>query len=172
RPWNTVLENLQYYELQAEYTKSTFKRNLFLQEAFSVWGRSYPSIRYGFGVQTLGELFANPNVSGSFYAYPLYGSNPQFYNIPKFFDHFVRQDINANTGDPYNTIPLFTGEEALLNRAEALLRLNNANAAAQDLNVFISQNMDPYNQVNNKVTPTRCGQFYGTSSANGVLFAI
>ena len=172
RPWNTVLENLQYYELQAEYTKSTLKGNLLLQEAFSVWGRSYPSIRYGFGVQTLGELFANPNVSGSFYAYPLYGSNPQFYNIPKFFEHFVRQDINANTGDPYNTIPLFTGEEALLNRAEALLRLNNANAAAQDLNVFISQNMDPYNQVTNKVTPTRCGQFYGTSSANGVLFAI
>lgn len=172
RPWNTVLKDLQYYELQAEYTKSTTKGNLLLQETFSIWGRSYASLRYGFGINVLNELFAAPNVSGSFYAYPIYGSSPQFYNIPKFYEHFVRQDINANTGDPWNTVPLLTGEEALFNRAEAYLRLNNPNAAVQDLNYFISQNMDPYNQFTNKITPSRCGQYYGTSSTNGVYLAL
>ncbi len=172
RPWNSTLTDLQYYQLEAEYTKSTTKGNLLLQEALSEWGRSYPSIRYGLGDKVANQLFARPNVSGAFYAYDLYGASPQSYNIPKFYEHFVREDINANTGEGYNTIPLLTGEEALLNRAEAYLRLNNPNAAAQDLNSFISQNMDDYDQFVNKVTPSRCGQYYGTSSSVGVLLAI
>lgn len=172
RPWNSVLTGLQYYELQAEYTKSTTRGNLLLQEALSIWGRSYPSIRYGIGDKVGNEVLFRPNVSGGFYAYDLYGANPQVYNIPKFYEHFVRQDINANTGDPYNTIPLITGEEALLNRAEAHLRLNNPNAAAQDLNIFISQNIDDYDQFANKVTPSRCANFYNTTSSTGVLLAI
>jgi starch-binding outer membrane protein, SusD/RagB family len=171
RPWNTVLTDLQYYELQAEYTKSTTKGNLLLQEALSIWGRSYPSIRYGLGDKVGNEVLFRSNVSGGFYAYDVYGANPQVYNIPKFYEHFVRKDINANTGDPYNTIPLLTGEEALLNRAEAYVRTNNPNLAAQDLNAFISQNIDNYDPFVNKVTPSKCGSFYNTSSSNGLLLA-
>ena len=172
RQWNTVLTNLQYLELQAEYTKSTTRGNLLLQEALSIWGRSYPSIRYGIGDKIANEIFIRPNVSGGFYAYDLYGANPQVYNIPKFYEHFVREDINANTGDPYNTIPLLTGEEAILNRAEAYLRLNNANAAVQDLNAFISQNIDDYNPFTNRINPSRCANYYNTSSSVGMLMAI
>ncbi|MBL7698842.1 MAG: RagB/SusD family nutrient uptake outer membrane protein [Chitinophagaceae bacterium] len=172
RPWNTVLTDLQYFQLQAEYTKSTTRGNLLLQEAPSVWGRSYPDIRYGLGDQVVTEIFLTNNVTGTSYAYDIYGANPQVYNIPKFYEHFVREDINANTGIAYNTIPLLTGEEALLNRAEAYLRTGNANSAAQDLNIFISQNMDDYDPFVNKVTPSRCGSFYGTSSQTGVLLAI
>jgi starch-binding outer membrane protein, SusD/RagB family len=172
RPWNSVLTNLQYAELEAEYTKSTTRGNLLLQEANSLWGRSYPYIRYGMGDKVVNQLFIRRNVSGSYYAYDVYGANPQVYNIPKFYEHFVRVNLNANTGQPYNTIPLLTGEEALLNRAEAYLWMNNANAAVQDLNSFISQNVDNYSPFLNKVTPARCAQFYGTSSSTGVLLAI
>jgi len=172
RPWNTTLTNLQYYELQAEYTKSTTKGNLLLQEAVSVWGRSYPSIRYGLGDKVATKVFFTQNVSGGFYAYDIYGSGPEVYNIPKFYEHFVREDINANTGIAYNTIPLITGEEAILNRAEAYLRLNNPNAAVHDVNTFISQNIEDYSPFINKITPSRCGSFYNTSSSTGVLLAI
>lgn len=172
RPWNSVLTDLQYFELQAEYTKSTTRGNLLLQEALSIWGRSYASIRYGIGDRVGNEVLFRPNVSGGFFAYDLYGANPQVYNIPKFYEHFVRQDINANTGDPYNTIPLFTGEEAILNRAEAYLRLNNPNAAVQDVNTFISQNIEDYSPFINKITPSRCSSFYNTTSTIGVLMAI
>lgn len=171
RPWNSTLTNLQYYELQAEYTKSTTRGNLLLQEAQSIWGRSYPTIRYGLGDRVGNAVLFKPNVSGGFYAYDVYGANPQVYNIPKFYEHFVRKDINANTGEPYNTIPLLTGEEALLNRAEAYVRTNNLNAAAQDLNAFISQNIDTYDPFTNKVTPSRCGSFYNTTAATGTLLA-
>jgi hypothetical protein len=172
RPWNSILTNLQYAELEAEYTKSTTQGNLLLQESNSVWGRSYASIRYGLGDQITNELFLRPNVTGNFYAYDVYGANPQFYNIPKFYEHFVRENINANSGEPYNTIPLLTGEEALLNRAEAYLRLNNTNAALNDLNSFASRNIDEYDAASDRVTTSKCANYYGVSGPTAVLLAI
>ena len=172
RPWNSVLTNLQYAELQAEYTKSTTAGNLLLQEAPSIWGRSYPSLRYGIGNNVANELFGRPNVTGGFYAYDLYGANPQSYNIPKFYEHFVRENLNANSGNAYNTIPLITGEEALLNRAEAYLRLNNPGAAINDLNLFISQNIDKYNPAQHKVSASKCANYFGASSTTGIFLAI
>lgn len=171
RPWNTVLTNLQYVELQAEYTKATTKGNLLLQEAPSVWGRAYPVLRYGLGEQVFRRLISTPNVTGGFYSYDLYG-NSQTYNIPKFSEFFVRENINANSGVPYNTIPLFTGEEALLNRAEANIRLGNTTAAINDLNAFISVNINQYDPGTDKVTPSKCGSYYGTTSIAGVFLAI
>lgn len=172
RPWNSFLTDLQYAELQAEYTKSTTAGNLLLQESNSIWGRSYPSVRYGLGNNVANQLFGRPNVSGSFYAYDLYGANPQVYNIPKFYEHFVRENLSANSGQPFNTIPLITGEEALLNRAEAYFWLNNPNAAINDLNAFISQNIDDYNPGTDRVTASKCASYYGTSGSAGIFFAI
>lgn len=172
RPWNSMLTELQYAELQAEYTKSTTPGNLLLQETNSIWGRSYASMRYGLGNNVANALFFRPNVTGNFYAYDVYGASPLFYNIPKFYEHFVTENINANSGTPYNTIPLITGEEALLNRAEAYLRLGNPNAAVNDLNVFVSQNIDDYNPSTDKVTGSKCANFYGTSSSTGIFLAI
>jgi tetratricopeptide (TPR) repeat protein len=171
RPWNTVLTNLQYNELQAEYTKATTTGNLLLQEAPSVWGRAYPGLRYGMGEQVYRSVIGTPNVSGGFYTYDLYG-NSQTYNIPKFAEFFVRETINANSGTPYNTIPLFTGEEALLNRAEANLRLGNTSTTINDLNAFISVNIDQYNPNTDNVTASKCGSYYGTPSVTGVFLAI
>lgn len=148
RPWNTTLSNLQYYDLQAEYTKATLRGNLLLQEANSVWGRSYASIRYGFGNSVFTRLFLTQNPTGSSYAYPVYGT-PAVYNIPKFYEYFVKESISAVIGDPYNTIPLFTAEEVVLNRAEAYVRLSNKAAAIDDLNAFVSKNMSSYTASKN-----------------------
>ncbi len=172
RPWNSTLTNLQYLELQAEYTKSTTPGNLLLQEAESIWGRSYASARYGMGNQVVNELFSTENVTGGFFAYDVYGANPEFYNIPKFYEHFVRENINANSGRAFNTIPLLTGEEVLLNRAEAYLWLNNTNAALEDLNIFASRNIDDYNASAHRITSSKCVNYYGTSASNAILFAI
>jgi hypothetical protein len=169
RPWNTVLTNLQYRELEAEYTKSSERANLLLQEANSVWGRSYAVLRFGLGQSVASRLLFTENVTGWTYAYDLYGSGPETYNIPKFYEHFVTESINANSGNPYNTIPLFTAEEALLNRAEAYLRLNNRTAAINDMNAFASKNIDEYNPAFDNVTAKKAVDYYGmpgdTSSA-------
>lgn len=172
RPWNTILTELQYNELQAEYTKSSTKGNLLLQEAPSLWGRSYAGMRYGLGDVIANQLLIRPNVSGSYYTYDLYGANPQVYNIPKFYEHFVSESLNANSGVPYNTIPLLTGEEALLNRAEAYLMTSNTSACLADLNTFLSQNIDEYNPSTDRVTATKIANYYGVPAQLGMLLAI
>ena len=159
RPWNTTLADMQYLDLQAEYGKATLKGNLLLQETHSAWGRSYPSIRYGFGINNLNTVFNSINVTGWYYAYPLYGT-PAVYNIPKFYEFFVKETISANTGEPYNTIPLLTAEEVVLNRAEAYTRLNNKPAALNDLNAFVSKNIDSYSASTDNVTLKKMVDFY------------
>jgi starch-binding outer membrane protein, SusD/RagB family len=91
----------------------------------------------------------------------VYGGTPEVYNIPKFYEHFVQESLNANSGQPYNTIPLFTTEEALLNRVEAYARINNFPAAINDLNAFISKNIDQYNPATDNVTQQKVAAFYG-----------
>ncbi|MBC7828831.1 MAG: RagB/SusD family nutrient uptake outer membrane protein [Chitinophagaceae bacterium] len=172
RNWNTTLTSLQYYELQAEYTKSTERGNLLLQEANSIWGRAYASLRYGLGQNVATDILLSPNVSGWIYAYDLYGATPDVYNIPKFYEHFVRENLNANSGEPYNTVPLFTGEEALLNRAEAYVRLNNPTAAINDMNAFISKNIDDYNPATDNVTQQKIMNYYGLAAAPAMIEAV
>jgi starch-binding outer membrane protein, SusD/RagB family len=159
RPWNTTLANLQYYDLQAEYTKTTTRGNLLLQETNSLWGRSYPTVRYGFGTKVLTRLFQSPNPTGWYYAYPIYGT-PEVYNIPKFYEYFVKESISASTGEPYNTIPLFTAEEVILNRAEAYTRINNRIAALADINAFASMNIDSYSAATDNVTAKKAVDYY------------
>jgi hypothetical protein len=172
RPWNTTLTNLQYAQLQTEYTKSTLRGNLLLQEANSVWGRSYASLRYGLGQAIASELILSRNVTGWIYAYDMYGASPEFYNIPKFYEHFVRENLNDNIGNPYNTIPLFTSEEALLNRAEAYIRLNNIDAAINDMNAFVSKNIDEYNPNTDNVTRQKIQSYYNMPLNQAAINAV
>ena len=172
RPWNTTLTNLPYNKLQTDYTKATTKGNLLLQEADSFWGDAYPSLRYGIGESIAVELLINTNVTGGRYAYDLYGASPRSYNIPKFYTHFVATSINASTGQPYNTIPLMTAEEALLNRSEAYIRLGNTNLAIKDMNAFASQNIDNYDAGNNNITAQKIVNYYGTSIVPGAINAV
>ena len=158
RPWNTTLDKLQYRDLQAEYTKATLRGNLMLQEANSVWGRSYPSLRYGLGNTVFTRIFNSVNPTGWYYAYPAYGT-PAVYNVPKFFEHFVKASLSASTGDPYNTIPLLTAEEVVLNRAEAYMRINNRTQSINDLNAFVSKNIQDYAPSDN-VTAKKMVDFF------------
>jgi hypothetical protein len=172
RNWNTTLTSLQYYELEAEYTKSSEPGNLLLQEANSIWGRAYPSLRYGLGQDIATKIILSRNVTGWIYAYDMYGANPTVYNIPKFYEHFVRENLNANFGEPYNTIPLFTGEEALLNRAEAYVRLNNSTASINDMNAFISKNIESYDPSTDNVSPAKIQAYYGGATNNAMILAV
>ena len=171
RNWNTTLTNLQYLELEAEYTRSSERANLLLQESNSIWGRAYPYLRYGLGQTVLTQVIQTPNVSGWIYAYSVFGGTPDVYNIPKFYEHFVRETLNANSGEPYNTIPLLTGEEALLNRAEAYVRLNNFTAAINDLNAFISKNIDQYDPSTDNVNQQKIVAYYGMSASASIIQA-
>jgi hypothetical protein len=165
RPWNTVYIALPYFELQAIYTRSSERANYLIQEANSIWGRSYASYRFGLGNKVF-SVMRGQNVTGGqlTVAYNVYGSSPQFYNVPKFREHFVTPNLNADFGDPYNMIPLLTADETLFNRAEANVRVNNHAAALADLNVWASKNVTNYNPNAHNLTAKKVVDFYSMPS--------
>lgn len=180
RPTNTTAyRSLEYYAKQSDYTVASNSANFLLVEAPSVWGRSLSSYRYGLTHDILSELFFGNNVTGGQYAYMIYGGTELVYNMPKFREHFVRTDINANYGTPYNIIPLFTAEEVLLNRAEAYAMLGNYDAAIADLNtfasrkVFVSDNDPVYVAQQHQITSAKLSSFYSTPSLeSGIVQAV
>lgn len=141
RPVNSpAYRALEYLDRQAEYTQATNPANILLAETRSVWGRSFASYRYGFTFDILYQTIWGPNVTGGQWGQQLYGRDLSL-NMPKFREHFVRASPNANYGDAYNIIPLFSAEEVLFNRAEAYTWLNNTTAALKDLNDYASTRM-------------------------------
>lgn len=93
-----------------------------------------------------------------------------FYKIP-----YLREYIDpvAQIGYPHTVVPLFTTDETLLNRAEALILLKQYDEAAADLDAWIHNIAD----VTGTVTPAMVQRFYNSrayaySDADGMLSAI
>jgi len=179
RPINSpAYRSMEYLNREADYTQATNPANILLAETKSIWGRSFPSYRYGFTFDVLYETIFSQNVSGGQWGQQLYGQNLSL-NMPKFREHFVRESPNANFGDAYNIIPLFTAEEVLFNRAEANTLLGNNTAALKDLNDYASTRMivndeEPvYNPNTLTITAAKIRNFYRISSLqNGLLLTI
>jgi starch-binding outer membrane protein, SusD/RagB family len=139
RPINSIAyRSMEPFVKLAEYTKATQPSNLLLVEAPSVWSRNLRGYRYGFTYRLLENIVWGENPTNGLWSYMFYGTAEALVT-PKFREHFVKQDPNANIGDPYNMIPLLTAEEVLFNRAEANIRLGKFDEAIKDLNDFASQ---------------------------------
>lgn len=80
------------------------------------------------------------NASGSNWRLPSYGYNnapasaPSF--IPKTYEDFKINNVNANTGQPYVRVALFRLEEAILARAEAFAMTGEYDKALADLTMY------------------------------------
>ncbi|MBV4360045.1 RagB/SusD family nutrient uptake outer membrane protein [Pinibacter aurantiacus] len=168
RPWLTTYRKLTYYALQQQYTQIDQKANLLLVETLSNWANSFYAYRFGF-TPALQTTILGKNIANGYYPYMVYG-NSQVLNIPKFYPHFVQTGLNANTGYNYTTIPLFTTEEVLLNRAEAYAKQQQYGLALADLNTFASQrifngydaNGDPipFDPAKNTITIDSVNKYY------------
>lgn len=137
RPWLTTYRKLTYYALQQQYTQIDQKANLLLVETLSNWANAFFAYRFGF-TSALQSAIYTKNIVNAIPGYMVYGSSSVL-NIPKFYPHFVQSSLNATTGYYYTTIPLFTTEEVLLNRAEAYAKQNKFDLALADLNTFAGQ---------------------------------
>lgn len=171
RPWLSVYKGLSFLEGTAIYTQATQNANLLLVETQSLWARTYYRYRYSLAFPVANELFFSNNVTGGTWAYTVLSAGGNNLFVPKFREHFVREDINAEIGLPYTIIPLFTAEEVLFNRAEAYLELGNTEAAREDLETFASTRIENYNARTHSITNTKLRNYYGTSSVKQGLMA-
>ncbi|CAL1520373.1 RagB/SusD family nutrient uptake outer membrane protein [Chitinophaga sp. MM2321] len=162
RPVNTLYAQMERLVLQAEYTKATTKANLLLVETKSVWARDLVTNRYGCTPSLARNFIVANNVCGTGFDYSFYYSDPEDFFLPKFNELFIRVDQNANIGDPYDMVPLFSAEEVLFNRAEANTELGNFDAAIKDLNDFVSQRAVDYDPAEHNLTPDKISNYYQT----------
>lgn len=174
RPVNSAeYRSFQYFELQAQYTRANNPANILLIETPSAWGRSYANYRYGFTSDLMSKLTNNPNITGGSWAYNIYGSE-NVLNIPKFREHFVRLTLNAESGVPYNMVPVLTSEEVLFNRAEANAMLGNYDAAISDLNDYIASKFIvsyslPFYDPSLQISMDKLINFYGSADRGQIL---
>jgi hypothetical protein len=175
RPWNTEYRLMTYNELWGHYAKATEPANLLLVETQSVWARNYIDVRYGLDAEKAYEILVAPNVTGgeSSLVYKLFTGGTNNYFIPKINEYFVRESINAEIGLAYVMVPLFTTEEALFNRAEANVMLNNISDAIKDLNAWASTRIYNYSAASHTITTGKIRSFYRTNDMKqGTMAAV
>jgi hypothetical protein len=171
RGWNSTYQNItDVTELFKIYAKSTEPANLLLVETASVWARNYYTVRYGVGQDKQSEIFPRPDpVTGGNFAFKLYSIYEGTHAlVPKIDEYFVKVSVNANIGDAYVMVPLFSVEELLFNQAEAYTYLGNTAAALANLNSYASTRILNYSQ-NNIITEAKLKTAFGTTDIKTAL---
>ncbi|MCF2503184.1 RagB/SusD family nutrient uptake outer membrane protein [Dyadobacter sp. CY107] len=175
RPWNTTYSSLSPQELYNTYSRASQNANLLLVETASLYGRNVAQYRFGMNFRKWQEISAGENIINESpgWSYPLYSQGDNNYLIPKLNEYFVRESVNAEIGQPYVMLPIFTAEEVLFNRAEANAFLGNTAASLADLNLFVSKRVDNYVATRHTVTAASIRRFFGTSNVrDGIINTI
>lgn len=159
RPWATRYNAYGSAEMQTNFTKATENSNLLLTETASLWART-TSPRFGFGIKLNTQMFINRNVTGENFDHRIWSYGVPNYTLLKWREHFVRTSANATIGFPYTIVPVFTSDEALMNRAEAYAATGNLEAALRDINTFSSTRIINYNEAVHGVTLEKIAAFY------------
>ncbi len=179
RPWNTDYLPLSPDALYKRYARASENANLLLVETNSIYGRYVARYRYGLTNAKWNEIsdISGLTGTGAAWAFPLYTQGDGNLLIPKLSEYFVKQSVNAEIGDVYVMVPLFTAEEVLFNRAEANLFLNNSAAALADINLYLSKRLRNYSAASHTVTTAKIRSYYGLSNTSqnnlaGIFYSI
>ncbi len=175
RNWNTTYASMSPEALFNTYSRSTERANLLLVETSSLVGRYVANYRYGLTYAKYSEIFYSSRIvnSSARWVQPLYYRGDGNYFIPKLTEYFVRESVNAEIGMPYVMLPVFTAEEVLFNRAEALTLLGRSSEALSDLNLYLSKRIANYNTSTHQLTLAKARSFYGTSNnTTGLINAV
>jgi hypothetical protein len=160
RNWNGTYQAFSSSEaISTQYDKADEPANIMLIGCSSWLSRAVYN-RYGLTYEMMNSLGRKINVTGGKNAFSFYGSSTSnFVFIPKYFEYFKRESINANYGVGYVMIPTFTIEEVLLNRAEAFVMKSNFSSALNDINTYYSKRINGYSATTHNVTDTKVNAY-------------
>jgi len=176
RGWNSSYKTItDVSELFKLYAKASEPANLLLVETQSLWARDYYRTRYGVSVDKQQQIIPRPDpVTGGRFAFSLYSVAEGTHQlIPKIDEYFVKLSVNAEIGNPYVMVPLFSVEEVLFNRAEAYTYTGNSAAAIADLNTYASARINNYSATTHNITAEKINiAFNTTNTQTGLIQAI
>ena len=181
-PENNFYDNLRQYagnmynltsdEHRQVYTKAESPFNLLLANTYSVYHRSTGAgaNRYGFGEQVKNH-YAATSVFGAPFRTKLFQWGPPNYNPGKYLEYFHYTNVAQGTGLPYIMMPLFTVDEALMNRAEAYIQKGDLNNAINDLNEFGRSRIVGFSLGANGLTAEKAQTYTGLTDSKEALMA-
>lgn len=147
------------------WNNSNQKFNLLLHETRSLYQRSdeFGKSRYGF-TRTIYNSMNGTTAAGKNFnwrAWTTGGTDNLI--LYKYYEYFHYTNITAGIGYAYIMMPLFTSDEALMNRAEAYAQLGQLGKAIDDCNLFASTRILDYNPSAHAVTVQKSKDFFGVS---------
>ncbi|WP_083564920.1 RagB/SusD family nutrient uptake outer membrane protein [Sinomicrobium oceani] len=163
RPWNqetyTGLGTSREYGIQ--YQSSGEKSNLLIASAKSTYTRLFDDERYALSAGLSTSLFfGNTNPTGGRWSYPVFSSGDYNNNVPKFTEYFITTNISAQTGLAYLMCVLFSYDEVILNRAEALAMTGREDESVRDINSFLSKKTADYSEATHTINKNNIDTFY------------
>lgn len=170
RPWNTLYSSIGLNEIAPRYAKATETANLLLTETNSYWWRTNSFGRYAMPPSVLSQVLRNVPVAGGRWSFSTGYYQDNHFFVPKLYEYFVRLTVNAEIGNGYLMLPLFTVEEVLFNLAEAYTYTGKTNNAITLLNDYLSTRIQV--PVANALTAQKVTSFYNTSLPQGLILTI
>ena len=170
RPWNTDYLSIGLNDIGPRYASATEPANLLLAETKSYWFRINVAARYAMTPAINAQLLRTAPVADGDWAFPTGSYVNNHLVVPKINEYFVRVSVNAEIGDGYVMVPLFTVEEVLFNLAEAYTYKGQFNNAIALLNTYLSTRITGYNS-NHIITASKINAYWGTSNTQTGLLA-
>lgn len=184
-PENNFYDNIRQYagslaamnsdQHRQYYTQAAAPWNLLLANTYSTYHRSSGAgaNRYGFGEQVKTH-YAGPTVFGPvFRTLPFTYSGAPKYTPGKYLEYFHYTNVAQGIGYPYIMMPLFTVDEALMNRAEAYIQKGSNAHAINDLNEFGRSRIVNFNMAAHGLTIEKVKTFTGeTDDKQAMLEAL
>jgi len=164
RPWNTEYLSIGLNEIAPRYAKATENANLLLAETGSYWFRTNIAARYAMTPAVRDQILRTVPVAGGQWAFASGTYVENHIVVPKINEYFVRVSVNAEIGNGYVMVPLFTVEEVLFNLAEAYAYTNQFNNAIALLNTYLSTRIISYNPSSNNLTVAKINSYWGTTN--------
>jgi starch-binding outer membrane protein, SusD/RagB family len=169
RPWNTEYQNIGLNEIPPRYAKATENANLLLAETNSYWWRTNSFGRYAMTPAVRDQILRYEPVTGGQWAFVTGSYVENHIIVPKISEYFVRVSVNADFGNGYVMVPLFTVEEVLFNLAEAYAYTNQYNSAIALLNTYLSTRITAYNPASHTLSVSNIQNAWGTSNTQAAL---
>lgn len=168
RPINSVLYDMSSEDYRAAFTRSDQKYNLLIINLYSSYQR-LTSPRYGYGARLVNMFAAGANITGKSFANKILYYTVPSYTTYKFREYFYVTNQVSNIGITYLMSPVFTTDEALLNRAEAYAHLGQYDKALADVNTALAAYVRGYTN-NDAATLSKIATYYGiTDPKEGVI---
>jgi tetratricopeptide (TPR) repeat protein len=162
RNWNTY-SAMTSANREKNYTSVQESANILLSSTVSLFARDQSFYRYGFSSAVKSELFGNTkNLAKQAWAYrtETYTVSSEAITMMKWKAYPKSDGVNSNSAVYYLMVPLFTNDEVVCDRIEALAMANRYDEACKDIELFLSNKIKDYNASLNPITRTSVEDFY------------